>query len=340
MKYLRIDKPGKAKIYEDNEKLQRGKDQAVIKLLYGGVCGSDLGTYRGTYAYVDTSRIPGHEVAAEIIDIGDNNFGLKKGMIVTINPYFNCGECYSCRRGLVNCCTDNQTLGCQRDGAFREYFVIDNDRIYDGQGISPKELVLVEPFCISYHGVKKAEIKQGQRVLILGAGAIGVFAALSAKHFGAEVYLSDISLDKLKYAQENFDIDGVILNSSKEDFDKAVNRITDGDLFDVTIEAVGLPSTFQNCIDSVCFGGKVIIIGISKQSLDFDYNVIQKKELNIHGSRNATKEDFMEVIDIVKSGKFDISKIITNVYNFEDASKALDEFDKNASSMLKVVFKF
>lgn len=340
MKYLQIDEPGKAMIYEDNEPIVRGKNQAVIKLLYGGICGSDLGTYRGTYAYVDTKRIPGHELSAEIVDIDENDLGLKKGMIVTINPYFNCGECYSCRRNLVNCCTNNQTLGCQRDGAFREYFVIDIDRIYDGQGIPAEKLVLVEPFCISYHGVKKADIKPGQKVLILGAGTIGVFAALSAKHFGAEVYLSDVAVDKLQYAKENFEIDGVILNDSKESFDEEVKKITNGDLFDVTIEAVGLPSTFQNCIDAVCFGGKVIIIGISKQSLDFDFNIIQKKELSIHGSRNATKQDFMEVIDIVKSDRFDISKVITNVYDFKDAARAFEEFNKNASSMLKVVFKF
>lgn len=340
MKYLQIDEPKKAVIYEDDSPVTRKENQAVIKLLYGGICGSDLGTYRGTYAYVNSKRIPGHEVAAEIVDIGENDRGLKKGMAVTINPYFNCGHCYSCRRGYVNCCTDNQTLGCQRDGAFREYFVIDIDRIYDGQGLPPEKLVLVEPFCISYHGVKKAGIKPGQKVLIMGAGTIGVFAALSAKHFGARVYLSDIAKDKLQYIKDNFNIDGIVLNDSPEHFRQQVDEITNGDLFDVTVEAVGLPSTFRNCIDAVCFAGQVIVIGIAKQSLDFEFNMIQKKELNIHGSRNATKQDFMEVMDIIESNEFDVSKIITNVYDFRDAQRAFEEFDKNASSMLKVVFKF
>ena len=202
MKYLSIDEPGKAVIYEC-EMPEKKEGEAIIKLLYGGICGSDLGTYRGTYAYVDSKRIPGHEVAAEIVDIDENDRGLKKGMIVTINPYFNCGHCYSCRRGHVNCCIDNQTLGCQRDGAFSQYFSIDIGRIYEGQGIPAEQLVLVEPFSISYHGVKKADIVPGQKVLVMGAGTIGVFAALSAKHFGAEVYISDIAEEKLQYAKDN-----------------------------------------------------------------------------------------------------------------------------------------
>lgn len=199
MKYLCIDKPGKAVVYNDEEYPVRKEGEAIIKLLYGGICGSDLGSYRGTYAYVNTKRIIGHEVAAEIVDIGENDRGLKKGMVVTLNPYFNCGHCYSCRRGLVNCCIDNQTLGCQRDGAFHEYYSIPVDRLFDGGDIPPEKLVLVEPFVISYHGIKKADIQPGQRVLIVGAGTIGVFAALAAKHFGAKVYLCDVAEQKLQY---------------------------------------------------------------------------------------------------------------------------------------------
>ena len=266
MKYLSIDKPGKAVVYDDEEYPVRKEGEAIIKLLYGGICGSDLGSFRGTYAYVNTKRIIGHEVAAEIVDIGENDRGLKKGMVVTLNPYFNCGHCYSCRRGLVNCCVDNQTLGCQRDGAFHEYYTIPVSRLFNGGNIPPEKLVLVEPFVISYHGIKKADIQPGQRVLIVGAGTIGVFAALAAKHFGAKVYLCDVAEHKLRYAQENFPVDGTFLNTSPEAFMEKVNEITDGDLFDVTVEAAGFPATFQNCSDAACHGAKVVVMGISKQS--------------------------------------------------------------------------
>ncbi|MDU1414643.1 MAG: zinc-binding alcohol dehydrogenase family protein [Clostridium sp.] len=339
MKSILINKPGEVQIREA-EKPTPQKGQALLKVLYGGICGSDLGTYRGTFAYVSYPRTPGHEFSAEIIEIGENDKGLKPGMIVTCNPYFNCTTCYSCERGLVNCCTTNQTMGVQREGAFSEYITMPIERIYDGGGLSAKTLALIEPFCISYHGVSRANVKKGDKVLVLGAGTIGVLAAVAAKALGATVYISDIAKQKLDYAYKEFDLDGIILNDSPENFESQVSDITNGNGFDVTIEAVGLPSTFQNCIDAATFGGRVVLIGVGKKNLDFNFTMIQKKELNIFGSRNALKKDFLELIEIVKSGKVDLDKIVTNVYDFEDAPKAFEEFDQNAASMLKVLLKF
>ena len=93
-------------------------------------------------------------------------------MIVTCNPYFNCGHCYSCKNGIVNACMDNQTMGCQRDGAFQEYITMPSERVYDGKGIDPMLLAVIEPFCISYHGVSRAEVGTGEKVLVIGAGTI------------------------------------------------------------------------------------------------------------------------------------------------------------------------
>lgn len=137
--------------------------EALLKLLYGGICGSDLGSYRGTYAYFDYPRIPGHEFSAEIVEVGENDYGLKKGMIVTCNPYFNCTHCYSCRRGLVNCCTTNQTMGCQRDGAFSEYVAMPLERIYDGKGVPPKTLALIDPCRRGFHNLRRKAGRSGRR---------------------------------------------------------------------------------------------------------------------------------------------------------------------------------
>lgn len=339
MKAMYINAPGEVEI-RDIEKPVRKKGEALLKILYGGICGSDLGSYRGTFAYFDYPRIPGHEFSAEVIEVDeDNEYGIKPGMIVTCNPYFNCGHCYSCHHGTVNACMDNQTLGCQRDGAFREYFTIPVERVYDGKGMDPKTLAAIEPFCISYHGVSRANVKEGDNVLVVGAGTIGVLAAIAAKAKGAKVTISDVSEGKLKMAEE-FGVDGTLLNDSQENFDKRVAELTNGEGFDVTIEAVGLPSTFQNCIDACAFGGRMVLIGVGKKNLDFNFTLIQKKELNVYGSRNALKKDFLELIDIVNAGKAPLHKIITNVYDFNDAAKAFDDFAHNPGDMLKVVFDF
>lgn len=334
-----INAPGDVRII-DSPMPKRRPGEVLLKLLYGGICGSDLGSYRGTFAYFDYPRIPGHEFSAQILECdSDEPHGLRPGMIVTGNPYFNCGTCYSCRKGRVNACTNNQTLGCQRDGAFSTYFVMPAERIYEGKGISPKALAAIEPFCIGYHGVKRANLRPGDRVLIVGAGAIGVVAAISAKALGAEVAICDVAPGKLEMAKK-FGVDHIILNDSEESFNEQAARLTHGDGFDAVFEAVGLPSTFMNCINAVCFGGKVVDIGVGKNNLDFFYTIIQKKELDIYGSRNALKEDFIELIDMVASKKVDIEKLITNIYPFDEAPKAFADFSANGDQMLKVMIEF
>lgn len=339
MKAMYINAPGQIEIKEA-EMPVRKKGEVLLKLLYGGICGSDLGSYRGTFAYFDYPRTPGHEFSAEVIEADDDNsYGIKPGMIVTCNPYFNCGHCYSCEHGIVNACMDNQTMGVQREGAFQEYITMPVERVYDGKGLDAKTLAAIEPFCISYHGVSRAGVKEGDIVLVVGAGTIGVLAAIAAKARGAKVYIADVAAGKLKMAEE-FGVDGTILNSSPEEFEKQVAEITGGNGFDVTIEAVGLPSTFQNCIDGACFGGRMVLIGVGKKNLDFNFTMIQKKELNVFGSRNALKKDFLELIDLVKEGKAPLEKVITDVYAFRDAAQAFKDFSNNQGDMLKVMLDF
>ena len=338
MKAVFIENPGEAMI-RDIPRPARKPGEALLKLLNGGICGSDLGSYRGTFAYFSYPRTPGHEFSAEIVEIDENDRGLKPGMVVVCNPYFNCGECYSCKHGLVNACMSNQTMGVQREGAFSEYITMPLERIYDGKGLEPMVLAIIEPLCISYHGVKRAGVKGGDKVLIVGAGTIGILAAVAAKQKGAEVYIADVSRVKLDYARE-FGVDGVVLADGPEAYERAVKEITGGNGFDVTIEAVGLPSTFQNCIDAAAFGGRMVLIGVGKENLDFNFTMIQKKELNVFGSRNALKPDFLELIDLVKEGKIPLKKIITDVYKFDQAPRAFQELNENAGRMLKVMIDF
>jgi threonine dehydrogenase-like Zn-dependent dehydrogenase len=274
------------------------------------------------------------------VEVGPNEYGLAPGMLVTGNPYFNCGACYSCHRGLVNCCTTNQTMGVQREGAFSEYVTLPMERLYPGKGLDPKTLALIEPFCISYHGVSHAKVQKGERLLVVGAGTIGVLAALAAKLQGAKVWMTDISEQKLDYAAKHFDIDGRFVNIGVDGFEQSVAQATGGDGFDVTVEAVGLPSTFQNCIDGAAFGGRVVQIGVGKKNADFNFTLLQKKELQVFGSRNALKKDFLELIDLVKERSIKLDSIITNTYGFIDAARAFADFDKNSGEMLKVVLEF
>lgn len=315
----------------------RKKGEALLKIKYCGICGSDVATFTGNQPFASYPRVPGHEFSAEIVEIEENKNGFKKGMIVTANPYFNCGHCYSCERGKVNCCESNETMGVQRDGSFREYITMPIERLYDGKGLSPKLLALIEPFSIGYHAVNRGDIQKGDKVLVIGAGAIGMFAMLSAKQRGAEVYVVDVFEGRLKKALE-MGADGVI-NSSKENLQERVKEITDLKGMDVCIEAVGRAETFLECINASAFGSKIVLIGNGKTEVKFNQSILVKKELNIYGSRNSLN-DFVPLIDLVSSGKVKIDKLITNEFPLSNVADAFNILLNNDGSTLKVIIDF
>ena len=334
-----IPEPWKS-VTEEREIPARKEGEVLLKMICGGICGSDLASYRGKSAYVSYPRTIGHEFAAQVMEADPNEYGIKPGMIVTGNPYFNCGTCYSCRRGILNCCVHNETMGVQREGAFSDYFTMPVSRLYDGQGIDPQELALIEPFCISYHGVSRASVRPGDKVLVLGAGAIGILAGVAARSFGAEVYISDIAKSKVEAAVCDFQLNGGFVNDSPERLVDFVQEITGGDGFDVTIEAVGAPSTFLNCVQAVASRGRVVVIGVAKSSVDFDFLDLQRKELEMYGSRAATTADFYSTMKLVKDGFVDLKKLISRTYSADRAEEAFQDLDQNYETIIKAEFEF
>jgi len=314
--------------------------EALLKIKYCGICGSDLQTYTGNQPFADYPRIPGHEFSAEIVEVPENNRGLKKGMLVTANPYFNCGKCYSCRRGFVNCCQDNKTMGVQRDGSFAEYITMPVERIVDGMGLSAQTLALIEPFSIGYHGVNRGEILHNDNVLVIGAGPIGLFAAISAKLKGANVYVVDVLDIRLQTALE-LGVNGVI-NSKKESLQERVKELTQGCGMNAVVECVGQPETFLAAQEAVCFRGSIVLIGNGKREVTFNQSNIIKKEMNIYGSRNSLHE-FAPLISLVKlteGSRMDINKMVSKVFDFTNVKEAFEALLNNDGSLAKVLVKF
>ena len=336
MKAIVIENPDKIEIRDIPMPVVK-EGEALLKIKFVGICGADLASYTGNQPFTTYPRIPGHEFSAEIVEIPDNDKGLKAGDIVTCNPYFNCGECYSCKRGFVNCCTDNQTMGVQRDGAFCEYISMPVERIYKGKGLSAKELALIEPFSISQHAVSRAEIKKTDNVLVIGAGPIGLFALIAAKQKCNKIVVADILDNRLELAKE-YGADAVI-NTKEASLVDFTEKFTDGNGFDVCIEACGAPETFLSCIDCAAFAGNVILIGNGKRETSFVHSVILKKELNIHGSRNALKADFINNIDLVASGKADVLKMVSGIYDIDNAEYAFEALKHNNGTLAKLLIK-
>ena len=334
MKAIEITAPGKIRIIE--KAMPQPQDgEALLQVLFGGICGADVASYTGNQPFTTYPRIPGHELSARIVSIPENDRGLKAGDVVTCNPYFNCGACYACRRGLVNACHDNQTMGVQRDGGFQEYITMPVERIIDGKGLSAKALALIEPFSISCHALSRAAVKAGDNLLIMGAGPIGLLALLRAKALGARVLIADMLESRLALA-EDFGADETV-NVKDRDLHAACAAFTGDCGFDVCVEACGAPETFLSCISEAAHGANVILIGNGKRETTFVHSVLLKKELNVFGSRNAFTRDFETLIDLVKAGKADVLKMVSGVYPMADAAAAFEALAHNDGSLCKLL---
>ena len=337
MKAIEITQPFEIKLI-DKERPVAKEGEALLKVLYCGICGADVASFTGNQPFTTYPRIPGHEFSAQIVEIPENDKGLKAGDVITCNPYFNCGECYACKRGIVNACHDNQTMGVQRDGSFQEYITMPVERIIDGKGLTAPELALIEPFSISAHALSRATVKAGDNLLIMGAGPIGLFALIKAKAMGARVAIADLLESRLELAKE-YGAD-LIINNKTDDMAELCKEFTNGGGFDVCVEACGAPVTFLYCIEQAAHGANIILIGNGKRETTFVHSIILKKELNIFGSRNSFTKDFEELIDLVASGKVDVKKMVSGVYDAENAIDAFNALANNDGSLAKLLIRF
>ena len=337
MKQAVIVKPGEIKI-EDAPMPEVKRGEALLEIQYCGICGADVASYTGNQPFTSYPRIPGHEFSAKILMVPENEKGLKAGDIVTANPYFNCGMCYSCRRGYVNCCEDNQTMGVQRDGAFRQYLAMPLERILPGKGLGAKELALIEPFAISYHAVSRCDIEKNSNVLIVGAGPIGLFALIAAKKKGARIFVSDILDGRLQRAAA-LGAEGTV-NPKKQNINVWAETVTNGNGFDTCIEACGHSETFLTCIQLAAFAGNVVLIGNGKKETTFLHSILLKKELNVYGSRNAYTKDFEELIELLAEEKVNVTDLISAEYSFEQIEDAMEALVHNDGSLEKVLIRF
>lgn len=335
MQVVRVPQPGEVEVV-DLPVPRPGPGEALIRVRYAGICGSDLQTFTGNQPFATYPRVPGHEWSGEIVEIAGESASLHVGQLVTGNPYFNCGGCYSCRRGLVNCCEKNETMGVHRDGAFQEFIVMPVDRLNAADGLDPKHVAMVEPFSIGWHAMNRARVTADDRVLILGAGAIGMLTMVSAQARGAEVHIADIVPARLEIARQ--------LGASAVDLNEVTitelsQSATGGDGFDVVGEATGLPVSFLNAIEAAAFGGRIALIGNGKREVTFNQSLLIKKELDVLGSRNSL-DAFGPLIDLLQRRAVDIGPVLTSVVPAAGTIDAMKDLLAHADRNVKVLIEF
>ncbi len=309
----------------------------LLKIKYIGLCGSDLSSYRGLSSMVKYPVIPGHEISAEVVEIGSEvpaDFA-KPGDLATVVPYFGCGKCTACRKNRSNACRYNETLGVQRNGALTEYISVPYEHVLICSDIAPEKIALIEPLSVGYHLSNRLDIQKGENVSVFGCGVIGLGAVAAAAFKGGRVIGVDVSDTKLGMAKTMGAAEGVFVENAVED----LMKLTGNDGVDVAVECSGAPAAFVNCLNAVCFAGRMGVISYTTKDVTFNTKPIVSKELNLYGSRNAKPNDFAEVLGMIRSGTVPVENLITKVFPLDEAEGVFDYWEKNRGEVTKILIR-
>lgn len=311
---------------------------AIVRIVAGGICGSDIGAFRGTNKLVSYPRIIGHELAGYIVSIDPaNKRGLKPGDRVVVDPYLFCGTCYPCSLGRTNCCTTLKVLGVQTDGGMAELYKHPADLLIPiPENMSYELAAVAEPLTISLHALHRTGLKAGEHMAINGAGAIGLLAALAAIAYGAEPILIDLVEERLAFARSL----GVkhTINLSKEELIPTLSAITGGRMAEVVLEASGANAAIRNTLDMVSFAGRIGLTGWPAKETPLPTDIITRKEVNIYGCRTSAGE-FEEALELLSTGKVDGNAIISKVITLAEVPDHVRELAAHPDRYLKVIYK-
>lgn len=334
MKAIKLAKPGEVECVEVAMPQPRPKE-ALIRVKSAGICGSDIGAFRGSNNLVTYPRLIGHEIAGEIMSVPEQNpRGLQVGDKVIVDPYLYCDNCYPCSIGRTNCCTDLHVLGVHVDGGMAQYVAHPADMLWKLPDDMAWELApLAEPLTISLHGIHRGALKAGEHVAIIGAGPIGLLAAMIALAYDAHPILIDLVEERLAFAREL----GVkkTINSAKEDMAARVAELTDGRMAELVMECSGANAAVRATLDLVANAGRITLTGWPKQETSLPTDLITKKEVDIRGARTSAGE-FEEAIELIHSGRVDAAKILTKVISLEEAPATIIDIEKNPGNYMKV----
>lgn len=311
--------------------------KAIIKIQYCGICGSDIGAYRGTNP---TMRYPitgvGHEGVGVIEEIGVNEKGLKKGDRVALEPYIPCGNCYICKKGGNNC-ANLHVAGVHSPGMMTEYFSHPVSLLHlIPDDMSMARAALIEPLTIALHGKDRSGVKEGDVCVITGAGPIGILAALSVKAYGATPVLMDVLDSRLEFAR-GLGIENSY-NNSDGGFSEYLQELTDGKLADAMIECTGAPPVLAKLHDYVCNGAGVALVGWPKTEVMVNTVRWMQKELNIRPSRNSF-HNFPEAIHLISEDLVPVEQLLTKIIPLEKVEETIRDMVANPSGYMKVVVK-
>ncbi len=327
MKELYLEKPGDLKMIEMAPVPAPSAREVKVKVIYGGICGSDLRVLRGTIPYATYPCRPGHEILGTVVEAGEGAL-FEVGTKVVSFPNTYCGTCEFCLQGRTNICANKKAFGVTCDGLFAQEILLDSEFVVPvPSDLTDQRAILVEPFAVNVHALKRTDISKGKSVAVIGCGTEGLLAIALLNHMGADITVLDINPLKMEKARSfNRGIKPLLPAEAKEQ------------LFDVVIEAAGVKASVEQAFQLVKPGGAIISLGISGDPITYPALRITRSEITIYGTIIYTKKDFADAIALLRDPAFNVSPILSRI---DPLAKYQEAFaDALTGNFAKIVLDF
>ena len=293
-----LERPGSILLVERDEPADPGPGEVLVAVRRVGICGTDHHAYQGMQNFVAYPRVLGHELAAEILTVGAGVTQIHPGDLCAVLPYISCGACWPCRRGRTNSCERINVLGVTQDGGLRERMVVPATQLFTDPRLTLDQLVLVETLAVGWHAVARARPEPHDSVLVLGAGPIGLAVALAARSRVERLLIGDVSPERVAFAAA-CGLETLHVDTELETQLLDRNR---GALPSVVFDATGSRTSMQAAFGLTGSCGTLVFVGHTTGSLIFENPPFHARELDVRASRNATIDDWKEVITAATTG--------------------------------------
>ncbi len=337
MKALELSEPKRFTQIDIDEPGKPAAGQALVQTHNIGICGTDYSGYLGKMPFFSYPRIPGHELGVEVLEVGEGVTNIKPGDKCSIEPYMNCGTCYACRKGSSNCCESLKVIGVMEDGGMRERFLVRAEKLHPSGKLSYEQLALVETLAIGCHATDRGAPMEGEHVLIIGAGPIGLATLEFTRLTGATVTVMDMVESRLQFCKDTYGVAHTVQFKGDGSEMDQINEITGGDRYSVVNDATGNNKSMSNAMSYVAHTGDLVFVGITTQEVSFLHPTLHKPEMTIKASRNAVPADFTRIISLIEDGTINTDPWITHRTTFDDMIGEFEGFTKPETGVIKAI---
>jgi threonine dehydrogenase-like Zn-dependent dehydrogenase len=334
MRSIILNEPGKLSPHEAPESPLPQAGEALVRVHCIGICGTDYHAFHGRQPFFSYPRILGHELGVEVLAVGEGVTHVAVGDRCSVEPYLHCGKCAACRKGMTNCCANISVLGVHQDGGMRERFLLPAAKLHGSKTLPYESLALVETLAIGAHAVDRAQVKNGETMVVIGAGPIGLSVIQFGLLNGARVIVIDRSASRLESCKRLYPA-VITLDPQGPPFVEALAELTSGDLADVIVDATGNLASMGSCLEYGGQGVRIVYVGLAQGDVTFNDPLFHRREVTLLASRNALPHNFTSIIASMEKGDIDPQSWITHRCTLEELSVKLPQWSTPEAGVIK-----